>query len=612
MLFPMDKWTIERTSLGEPAEMISDSEPQMPEQIGRFKILGALGEGAMSNVYKAFDPEINRTIAIKLLRGECAADPEYRYRFLQEAKAAGKLTHPNIVTIYDVGEIKEGPYIAMEYLEGPTLEETMESGQPISLRDAVIYGIQIAEALDYSHANGIIHRDIKPSNIISPGGVRNLRITDFGIAHMDTLDKQRRTHMGAVLGTPQYMSPEQVEGLTVDGRSDLFSLGVILYQLITGDKPFTSETLTSLLMKIVQDEPAPIDQKVPGILPSLQKIVEKLLKKQPEQRFQSGREVADSLRWAVHEIDEREEQKNQAKIFPLRIKWTATMAFMVTLAMLLGSYLVYRKQVDAMTMLALDSGGSLAEFIAIESAEAVLIQDWIAIETFVKEVSERQQISYLRIIDHKDIVRGATSADRIGKPISPSPKVRKILESDGMVISEASHDGEGVFDFEVPINFQKKVIGRAELGLSQAPLKATADLTLYTMLGLLIAVVLTVVIVAYLLAARITTPMKMLKRALSKVRKGNLNYRINETRNDELGQLFTEYNSMADVLYSMKEDEQALDGAAGASDETVRRADYKLNDLLDAQDDEMAFSADEPTRIITTSHASDNETKRSD
>jgi len=590
--------------------MFSDSEPQIPEQIGRFKILGALGEGAMSNVYKAFDPEINRTIAIKLLRGECAADEEYRYRFLQEAKAAGKLTHPNIVTIYDVGEAKEGPYIAMEYLEGPTLEEIMGSGQPIPVRDAVIYGIQIAEALDYSHAHGIIHRDIKPSNIISPGGVRNLRITDFGIAHMDTPDKQRRTQMGAVLGTPQYMSPEQVEGQTVDGRSDLFSLGVILYQLITGDKPFTSETLTSLLMKIVQDEPVPIDQKAPDILPSLQKIVEKLLKKQPEQRFQSGREVADSLRWAVHEIDEREEQKNQAKIFPLRIKWTAAMALMVTLAMLLGSYLVYRKQVDAMTMLALDSGGSLAEFIAIESAESVLIQDWIAIETFVKEVSERQQISYLRIIDHKDIVRGATSADRIDKPVAHSPKVHKILESDGMVISEAIHDGEDVFDFEVPISFQKKVIGRAELGLSQASLKATADLTLYTMLGLLIAVVLTVVIVAYLLAARITTPIKVLKRALSKVRKGNLSYRINETRNDELGQLFTEYNSMAEVLYSMKEDEQTLDEASGADDETVRRTEYKLDNLLDTQEDEMAFSVDEPTRILTTSHASDNETKQ--
>ncbi|MCU7892998.1 MAG: serine/threonine protein kinase [Candidatus Thiodiazotropha sp. (ex Ustalcina ferruginea)] len=218
----------------------------MPESIGRFSLIEEIGEGAMSIVYKAFDPEINRTLAIKLLRGECAADPEYRYRFLQEAKAAGKLTHPNIVTIFDVGEVAQGPYIAMEFLEGRTLEQMMDSDAKISTRETVVYGIQLAEALDYSHARGIVHRDVKPGNIISPDDGHTIRITDFGIAHVDSPNKEHRTMMGAVLGTPQYMSPEQVEGLPVDGRSDLFSMGVILYQLITGEKPFVSETLTSL------------------------------------------------------------------------------------------------------------------------------------------------------------------------------------------------------------------------------------------------------------------------------------------------------------------------------------------------------------------------------
>lgn len=528
----------------------------MPESIGRFSLIEEIGEGAMSIVYKAFDPEINRTLAIKLLRGECAADPEYRYRFLQEAKAAGKLTHPNIVTIFDVGEADQGPYIAMEFLEGRTLEEMMDSDTQISTREAVVYGIQLAEALDYSHARGIVHRDVKPGNIISPDDGHTIRITDFGIAHVDSPNKEHRTMMGAVLGTPQYMSPEQVEGQPVDGRSDLFSLGVILYQLITGEKPFVSETLTSLLMKIVQEDPVPIDAKKPDIPQSLQKIIERLLSKRPEQRIQTGKELATALRSVVHEIDEKQQHVSEAKILPLRIKWTAVMAVVVSVAMILGSYLVYQKQVDAMIELALDSGGSLAEFIAIESAEAVLVQDWVAVETFVYEVKERQQISYLRILDHRKILRASTSPDEVGETLDSTEPMRILREEEGIVISEREWNGEMVFDFQAPLMFQNKNIGGIQLGLSQTPLIAAADLTFYTMLGLLVAVVLTVVIVAYLLAAGITVPMKILRRAITHVRHGNYGYRIKEERNDELGLLFVEYNSMADSLLQLEEEAQ--------------------------------------------------------
>ncbi|MCU7924090.1 MAG: protein kinase [Candidatus Thiodiazotropha sp. (ex Dulcina madagascariensis)] len=533
-----------------------DIQQPMPESIGRFSLIEEIGEGAMSIVYKAFDPEINRTLAIKLLRGECAADPEYRYRFLQEAKAAGKLTHPNIVTIFDVGEADQGPYIAMEFLEGRTLEEMMDSDTQISTREAVVYGIQLAEALDYSHARGIVHRDVKPGNIISPDDGHTIRITDFGIAHVDSPNKEHRTMMGAVLGTPQYMSPEQVEGQPVDGRSDLFSLGVILYQLITGEKPFVSETLTSLLMKIVQEDPVPIDAKKPDIPQSLQKIIERLLSKRPEQRIQTGKELATALRSVVHEIDEKQQHVSEAKILPLRIKWTAVMAVVVSVAMILGSYLVYQKQVDAMIELALDSGGSLAEFIAIESAEAVLVQDWVAVETFVYEVKERQQISYLRILDHRKILRASTSPDEVGETLDSTEPMRILREEEGIVISEREWNGEMVFDFQAPLMFQNKNIGGIQLGLSQTPLIAAADLTFYTMLGLLVAVVLTVVIVAYLLAAGITVPMKILRRAITHVRHGNYGYRIKEERNDELGLLFVEYNSMADSLLQLEEEAQ--------------------------------------------------------
>jgi serine/threonine-protein kinase len=544
-----------------------ENQNPMPESIGRFQLLEEVGEGAMSIVYKAYDPEINRVLAIKLLRGEYAADAEYRYRFLQEAKAAGKLTHPNIVTIFDVGEVEQGPYIAMEFLEGRTLEQIMASEQETSVRDVVIYGIQLAEALDYSHAHGIVHRDVKPGNIISPGDENTIRITDFGIARIDAPNKEHRTVVGAVLGTPQYMSPEQVEGLPVDGRSDLFSLGVILYQLITGERPFISETFTTLLMKIVQEEPESIDTKRKDVPQSLKSIVEKLLNKKPANRFQTGKDVAGALRRVVREIDERQQHIRESNILPLRIKWTAIMALVVSLAMILGSFLVYHKQVETMTELTLDSGASLAKFIAIESAEAVLVQDWVAVETFVQEVKERQQISYLRIFDHKNIIRASTLPNEIGKKSQGVQATDVMRGGEGIEVSQSQWNNDRVFDFQAPLLFQKKKIGGVQLGLSQTPLIAAADLTFYTMLALLLAVVMTVVIVAYLLATGITLPMRILRKAITHIHHGNYAYRIRKERNDELGLLFAEYNKMAEGLHKMEQAANAAPAEENTSDD---------------------------------------------
>src|SRR5690242_1435850 len=179
----------------------------MLEKIGRFKILEELGRGGMAVVYKAYDPDINRPLAIKVLLEERCGNREYRSRFLAEAKAAGFLSHPNIVTIYDIGEVNDRPYIAMELLEGESLEDDMGSNRPIL--DHLAIGIQLAKALDYAHGKGIVHRDIKPSNIIRIKGSNYIKITDFGIARFEDAELTGLTRTGEVLGTPQYMSPEQ-------------------------------------------------------------------------------------------------------------------------------------------------------------------------------------------------------------------------------------------------------------------------------------------------------------------------------------------------------------------------------------------------------------------
>jgi serine/threonine-protein kinase len=572
-----------------------DTRDSLPETIGRFHVIETIGEGAMSIVYKAYDPDINRTLAIKVLRGECAVDPEYRYRFVQEAKAAGKLTHPNIVTIFDVGEADAGPYIAMEHLEGQTLDRLMVSGQHVSPRQAVIYGIQLAEALDYSHKRGIVHRDVKPSNIIVLGERDGIRITDFGIAHMETTGTAQRTILGTVLGTPQYMSPEQIEGQQVDGRSDLFSLGVILYQLVSGEKPFASDTLTSLLLKIVKEEPTPLGSKTKEVPQSLQKVVARLLAKKPEQRFQSGRELAQQLRRVVQEIDEHERHDNEARILPLRFQWTAVMSAVVGVAMIFGSYLVYHKQVESMMELALDSGGSLAQFIAIESVESLLLEDRVALETFVRGVEERQQISYLRISDHQQVVRASTNPEEVGHSVPKEEAGNILRQTEDILVSEREASDLKVFEFKVPLRFQDKLIGSLQLGMSRDAVSGAANLTFYTMLLLLVVVVLTVIVVAYLLASRITHPIRVLKSALAQLRQGNLNHRIKSVRNDEFGLLFSEYNRMAEALLEEQESQQQ---ELAESSGQLSQSQHEVTVTTLEQDLEAPSPQDDATRIF--------------
>ncbi|MBI4462856.1 MAG: protein kinase [Acidobacteria bacterium] len=268
------------------------------KRLGRYEILEELGQGAMGTVYRARDPRIDRIVALKTIK-VIAASPaeaeEYRQRFLREAQAAGKLSHPGIVTVYDAGEEETTatPYIVMEHIGGRTLESLLaaQGGERLPVETALELAQQLAEALAYAHAQGIIHRDIKPANIlVTPEG--RAKITDFGIAK---LALAQATLPGQILGTPSFMSPEQVSGDAVDGRSDLFSLGVILYWLLTGDKPFTGDTTTAVSFKIVYKDPVPASQLNPALGPHVDYMLDRALAKNPDQRYQNGRELAADL-----------------------------------------------------------------------------------------------------------------------------------------------------------------------------------------------------------------------------------------------------------------------------------------------------------------------------
>lgn len=533
----------------------------MSREVGRYQILEQIGQGGMATVYKAYDPKIDRTLAIKALREERCADAEYRQRFLREATAAGILSHPNIVTVYDVGEVENTPYIAMELLQGTPLDQVMKGATPLTLSQVLRIGIELGEALDYAHNNGIVHRDIKPSNIIL-GNDGNIKITDFGIARLESNDMTHQTQMGEVLGTPQYMSPEQVLGKTVDGRSDLFSVGVILYQLLSGQKPFKGETLATLLFQIATENPQPIGQFVPALPASLKQIIDKLLKKQPEKRFQKGKDLADGLRRVLKDFEEHERTAGAARIVPLRVKWAGLMAGAVALTMLICSLFIYQKQNGALTTQVLNFGSSLVKFAATESAEPVLSEDWTAIELFVQDAMARQEFKYLTIVDHKGIVRGHSNADLIGKPFPTLTDAAPIADVSGVKVMETDvAGGETVLDFQTPIIFQNTAIGHVHLGLPRAPLDAVANLTMLMMGILLVATIVAVAVVAYVFGKTLAKPIEQIQTAMQEISEGRFSYRIAIQRKDEFGQLFLGFDKMAENLQKRDEKETALEAA---------------------------------------------------
>src|SRR5437016_4410636 len=262
------------------------------QKVARYEIVEELGRGAMGLVYKALDPTIGRTVALKTMRLDVHGleTEDMLRRFKNEARAAGVLNHPNIVTIYDAGKQDGIFYIAMEYIEGITLHALLAEKRVLTAEEVIELSRHICKGLDYAHASGIVHRDIKPANImITPNGT--VKIMDFGIAKAGG----GVTNTGQVLGTPNYMSPEQVKGRQLDGRSDLFSLGVILYEMLTGEKPFVGQNVTTIIYKIVNENPiTPRDLDV-TVHPGLSAIVTKALAKAPDDRYQTGADLVRDL-----------------------------------------------------------------------------------------------------------------------------------------------------------------------------------------------------------------------------------------------------------------------------------------------------------------------------
>jgi hypothetical protein len=274
----------------------------IPTSIGRYEILERVARGGMGALYRARDPMLEREVAIKVMLADFSHDANGRTRFYREARAIARLQHRNIVTLFDFGEDEGNPFIVMEFLQGQTLAARVKHGPPVPLAQALATGAQLCTGLHFAHGSGIVHRDVKPANIWleDDGGVKLL---DFGIAKFGDTDV---TQAGDVLGSISYMSPEQLASGTIDGRSDIFSAGIVMYELLSGRRPFQGESPTAIMMKIIHEEAPPLDA-VPGAPPKLRSLIGKALEKNPDRRYQRAAEFASELRDLQVSIERQQE-----------------------------------------------------------------------------------------------------------------------------------------------------------------------------------------------------------------------------------------------------------------------------------------------------------------
>ena len=323
---------IEAPALEVAAKGMAQNQAQslVGRQVGPYKIHSLLGVGGMGEVYLAQDPRLDRAIALKILPTELASDPDRIRRFIREARAASGLKHPNVATIYEIGKSDEFHFIAMEYVEGQTLANKI-SGRPLPIAEIVDIGIQVADALDEAHRKGITHRDIKPANLMLTSR-EQVKILDFGLAKVTRPEGQAlgsdistvvKTETGVVMGTVQYMSPEQVLGKEVDHRTDIFSLGVVLYEMATGRLPFTGTSSSETMDRVLHAQPEAIARFNYDVPAELDRIIRKCLEKDRERRYQSARDLLIDLKNLKRDSD----SGKGAEVLPRRERWEERLTF---------------------------------------------------------------------------------------------------------------------------------------------------------------------------------------------------------------------------------------------------------------------------------------------
>ena len=528
-----------------------------PRTVGAYRIHRRLGRGGMGTVYRALDPRNGREVAIKLLQPSLWEDAAARARFLREARAARSLTHPCIVAVQEVGEADGQPFLAMELVRGIALSRHLELHVQLPLRDVVSIGLQLAQALAYAHDRGVIHRDIKPGNILLLPDGRTIKVSDFGIAHIedDVLDGGP----GLLVGTPQYMSPEQTRGEDVDGRSDLFSAGVVLYQMLAGERPFRGENLLALAQRIATEDPPPLVQRRPDVPPALRRAVERCLAKEPADRFASGHELAQVLSDVLAELELAERQSRQRRVWSLGLRWAAQLGLATALAFAVGAVIWSARLLDSQWQLAADHGQRSAQSLAAQLAPVALEGDWDTASVLLQHAAGVSGWRSVKVFDDQGVLRagaGAGAAAGAVQPAVPGPSdVTAGRSSLPVGAAPARIDlatGGQALLVRVPLLQQGKQLGQLELVADAEPWLTPWHRSLPGLAVLGAVVVAFASITAWALATRLGRQLRALADALDAQALGRWNavtQQLDGGRRDEVGLVHQSFDAMARSLW---------------------------------------------------------------
>jgi eukaryotic-like serine/threonine-protein kinase len=524
------------------------------DMLGRYRIEGRIGEGAMADVFRAHDPSIGRTVAIKVLKPDFRRDPELGARFVREARAAGALSHAHIATIYDVGEADSVPYIAMELVEGKPLDDVLAAQGRMPYERVLLLGAQMASALGYAHAQGIVHRDVKPSNILLSADGKTAKLLDFGVARVGEVDHLARTQAGQMIGTPRYMSPEQALGMPVDRRSDLFSLGVVLYEMVTGKVAFDAPGMATLAIQIAQEKVAPIDRTAADCPPGLRAIIDKLLAKKPEARFADATALHDALQRELMAVTV--DRPVARRGLSIRVKLPLVLVALTAVALFASISPILSRQQRTLEHMAITSGASIAGFVT--SNAAVLAadnaglpaeqQDWAPLQAFVTSAARDQGIRDVVVADASGVIRAASDPARVGQHYAPPANERALDSTERTAVTAVDTGSAPGLRFVRPIRYAGADFGTVDLVVRRAALDAAIDGARWLLFALAAIVMGVVLVIGYLSGSLVARPLRRLQRALADARTSDFALRIAHRNRDEFGAAFDAFNQLADAV----------------------------------------------------------------
>ncbi|AOE49268.1 serine/threonine protein kinase [Kangiella sediminilitoris] len=518
--------------------------------IGRYELIEEIGRGAMSVVYLAKDPDIGRSLAIKLLKHDLVEKEEYRKLFLREARAAGGLSHPGIVTIYDVGIWQDRPYIAMELLEGKNLDDYLSEEGAMPLEDALEMAQQLTVALHYAHKKGVVHRDIKPENILVLDEGRRFKITDFGIARIEHqyMEGESEEEQAKVMGTPAYMSPEQISGKGTDFKTDLYSIGVILYKVTKGELPFEAANYGAMMQAVLQQNPQPLNAySEQGFI--WQSIIFRLLQKNPDLRYHDTDELIKELDALSKEIEQSGQGVGSIRFFSMRARWAIALSTLVLVVMVLGMFWVYERQNSLMNQLVYDYGSSMAQIISSETAEPLLLDENVALQAITVDIVENSDVLYLSIRDSNGLVQSSSMEQQVGKQHQLFEGSESLGGMKGSrIFQNADTFKQETFLFDTPISFQDKKIGFATIAIGREKLTSATRSSLLTMIIWMFVIMLAVFSGVYWLANKFTQRINKVRQAVKDIKTHGQADLISIDSHDEVGRLQQELNNLNQKL----------------------------------------------------------------